>query len=129
MEKGMKVTQAEEWPVQSPECKCANRCIRNERQVHYHDRPVIWGSVKLEFCWCIVDLQYHISFKYTAKWLSYYIHTYFHIVFHDRLLSDIECYFLCYTVSPCLSIFCKNYFDPDNPRAPNLSLLPDFPPW
>ena len=61
----------------------------------------------LFFNWSIVDVQCCVSFRCTAKWFSYiYIHIFlFQILFHYRLLQDIEYSSLCYTVEPrCLSI-------------------------
>ena len=38
----------------------------------YNRHPLL----KLIFNWSIVDLQYHVSFRYTAQWFSYiYVHT------------------------------------------------------
>ena len=56
-----------------------------------------------------VVLQYCISFRWTEKWFSYTcIYTYMfiyksilvQIIFHYRLLQNIEHSFLCYTISP-----------------------------
>ena len=50
---------------------------------------------KLKYSW------YCVSFKYTAKWFSYI----FFILFHYRLLQDIEYSSMCYIVGPfCLSV-------------------------
>ena len=38
------------------------------------------GNLKNKFYWSLVDLQCYVSFRYTAKWISYtytYIHSYF----------------------------------------------------
>ena len=42
--------------------------------------------------WTIVDLQYCVTFRCTAKWFSYIckIRILFWILFHYRLLQDIE---------------------------------------
>ena len=54
------------------------------------------------FYWSTVDLKYHVSFRYAAKWFIYiYIYILFHILFRYRLLHDIECSSLFYTVGPC----------------------------
>ena len=50
----------------------------------------------LIFNWSIVDLQ---CFRCTAKWFIY-IYILFQILFHCRLLQDIEYSSLCYTVGP-----------------------------
>ena len=56
------------------------------------------------FCWNIIDLQYCISFRGTAKWLNYtYVCLYlysFSLLFHVYLLWDIEYSSLCYIVNP-----------------------------
>ena len=40
--------------------------------------------------WSIIDLQYHVSFRCTAKWFIYiYICILFQILFPDSLLQDI----------------------------------------
>ena len=46
----------------------------------------------------VVDIQYCVSFRYTAKWFSY---IFFQIIFHYKLLQDIEYSFLCSTAHPC----------------------------
>ena len=51
------------------------------------------------FHWSIVDLQYFVSFRYTAKWFSYTC--FLHILFHFRLLQNIAYSSLCYAVIPC----------------------------
>ena len=51
------------------------------------------------FHWSIVDLQYFVSFRYTAKWFSYTC--FLHILFHFRLLHNIAYSSLCYAVIPC----------------------------
>ena len=56
------------------------------------------------FSWTIIDLQYCVSFRCTAKRFSY-VYNLFQILFHYRLLQDIEYSSLCYTVNPyCLPI-------------------------
>ena len=88
--------------------------------------------IKKFFYWCIVDLQCCVSFWYIAKWFRYiyiyiyiythtcmyvyiciwiyiyiYIYVLFQILFHYRLLQDIEYSSLCYIVGPCcLSLLC-----------------------
>ena len=55
------------------------------------------------FNWNIIDLQYCVSFRCTAKWFSYTdicIH-FFQILFHYRSLQDTEYSSLCSTVGPC----------------------------
>ena len=78
------------------------------------------------FYWSIVDLQCHVSFRCTAKWFIYiyvYIYIYFfQILFHYRLLQDIEYSFLCYTVDLCwLSILYIVVYICSS-QAPNLPL-------
>ena len=52
----------------------------------------------------LVDLQCCVSFRCAAKWFSY-ISIFFQILFHYRLLQDIEYSSLCSTVGPgCLSV-------------------------
>ena len=49
---------------------------------------------KFFFYWSIVDLQYCVSFCYTAKWISYtYIHffRFFSHIVHYRVLSWVPC--------------------------------------
>ena len=68
------------------------------------------------FNWSIVDLQYCVSFRCTAKWFSY-IYIYFQIIFHYRLFQNIKysslllvyfvynnLLFLCTFV--CVCVFC-----------------------
>ena len=53
------------------------------------------------FFWSIVGLQ---CFRCTSQWFSYtyiYISILFQILFHYRLLQDIEYSSLCHTVGPC----------------------------
>ena len=52
------------------------------------------------FYWSIVNLQCCISFKCIAKWFSC-TYILFQILFHYRLLQDIEYSYLCCTVSSC----------------------------
>ena len=53
----------------------------------------------------IVDLQYCVSLRYTAKWFIFIC--VLQILFHYRSLQDIEYSPLHYIVGPCcLSIFC-----------------------
>ena len=52
------------------------------------------------FYWSIVDLQYCVSFRHTAKWFSY-TYIFFQIIFHHRLLQDTQYSLLCFTVNPC----------------------------
>ena len=63
----------------------------------------------------------------SSKVIQLYIHIFFHVLFHYRLLQDIEYSPLFYTVGPhCLSILyivvciCLS-------QTPNLSLLPPSP--
>ena len=68
-----------------------------------------FGFLLLFYYWSIIDLQYRVSFRCTAKWFTYtytYIYIYIQIIFHYRLLRDIEYCSLCYTINPhCLSGF------------------------
>ena len=48
------------------------------------------------FNWSIVDLQFCISFIYTAEWFSYASVSVFQILFHYSLLQDPEYSSLCY---------------------------------
>ena len=49
----------------------------------------------------IVDLQYCVSFRCTAKWFSSAYPFFFQILFHYRVLQDIEYSSLFCTVNPC----------------------------
>ena len=56
------------------------------------------------FNWSIVNLQFCLSFKCTTKWFNYiymYVYIFFQILFHYKLLQDIQYSSLCYTVGPC----------------------------
>ena len=84
-------------------------------------RPQLrWSSVLAQwlrlshslFNWTRVDLKCCVGFRYTEKWFNYkyiciFIHIYIwiFIIFHYRLLRDIEYSFLCYTVGPCFFIY------------------------
>ena len=70
-----------------------------------------------------IDSQCYVSFKCTAQWLLYIL---FQILFHYRLLQNIEFGSLCYTIGPCwlfilYIIMCIIY------QLPNLSLPSPFP--
>ena len=70
-----------------------------------------------------IDSQCYVSFKCTAQWLLYIL---FQILFHYRLLQNIEFGFLCYTIGLCwlfilYIIMCIIY------QLPNLSLPSPFP--
>ena len=55
-------------------------------------------------------LQCCVCFRCTAKWLSYtYVYVLFQILFHCRLLQDIEYSSLCYTVGPCCLFYSSVY--------------------
>ena len=97
---------------------CPSFCPRNpawrEGAVIGKGSPAPWAelgsfiSFFLSFFiyWSIVDLQYCVGFRCTAKWFSY-IYIFFQIIFHYKLLQDIEYSSLYYTVNPCcLSILC-----------------------
>ena len=78
------------------------------------------GNLKNKFYWSLVDLQCYVSFRCTAKWISYtytYIHSYFRFfpvpsiiefwvelpVLYSRFLLVI--YFVYYSVSMSIPIF------------------------
>ena len=68
-------------------------------------RSLVFWFLK-NFYWNIVDLQCCVSFRCSFKWFSCtymykYIYSSFYILFHYRLLQNIEYRSLCYTVSPC----------------------------
>ena len=79
-----------------------------------------WGLQRVGHDWAtntftfIVDLQ---CFRCIAEWFSYisvstYTYMYsFQILFHYRLLQDVDYSFLCYIVGPCclLRIYCSVY--------------------
>ena len=59
----------------------------------------------LSLNWSIVDLQHCVSLRYTTKWFLFIC--VLQILFHYRLLQDIEYRPLHYIVGPCcFSIFC-----------------------
>ena len=74
--------------------------------IHTVQTSIVKGSAafhffKFIFYWSIVDLQWHVSFRYTAKWFSYiyiYIFRFFFYICYYKILR------LCYTVGSCLSI-------------------------
>ena len=56
------------------------------------------------FNWIMIDSQYCDSFRCTSRWFSY-IYNLFQIIFHYRLVQDIEYCSLCYAVNPyCLKV-------------------------
>ena len=76
--------------------------------------------------WSIVDLQYCVSFRYTAKRFSYtytYIHSFFryfsHIGYH-RIVSRFSCAIQYVLVGYLSCVYV-------NPKLLNLSLLPNVP--
>ena len=52
------------------------------------------------FYWNIVDLQYYMSFRYTASWFNI-----LYIIFHLKLLQNNGCNSLCYTKYIFIAIY------------------------
>ena len=76
------------------------------KNLEYSGHPKVSYTQKLFFNyflnWSVVNLQCYVSFRCTAKWFSYtYTYILFQILFHYRLLQDIEYRSLCYIVGPC----------------------------
>ena len=74
---------------------------RREREI-----KMIYISLLKIFFWNIVDLPCCDHLRCTAKWFNYTcictnIYSFFYILFHCRLLQDVEYNSLCYTVGPC----------------------------
>ena len=75
-----------EW-VYLLERLCDNYLLKQKWKVNY-------------FNWDIVDLQYHVSFRYTTEWFTSFIHYSSFIV-----IMKYWPYSLCWTVYPCSLFF------------------------
>ena len=71
----------------------AGKCLTTELLILVNN---IFFSWFFFFNWSIVDLQFCISFIYTAEWFSYASVSVFQILFHYSLLQDPEYSSLCY---------------------------------
>ena len=96
MGKGMKVTR-QNGMYKVTECKCTNMLHQEKKTIScLITEPVIWEVLNLNSYWWIVDLENCVSFKYTAKWLSY-IHTHIHIfilfsiIDYCKILNIVSC--------------------------------------
>lgn len=90
---------SQKWSIRSKGMKFLRLLIHTARLF-----PKSW--VFFFFFWSIIDLQFCVSFRYTAKWFSY-IHIYIllQILLHYRLLQGTEYSSLYYMVNPyCLSM-------------------------
>ena len=73
--------------------------------------PIVWCMADFFFLifmlyWSIVDLLYCVSFRWTAKWISYTWICFSSDSFPYWLLQNIEQRSLCYTVGRALLIIC-----------------------
>ena len=76
--------------------------------------------------WCVVDLQYFVSCRYTPKWISYshtYIHS-FQSLFPYRSLQSIEFPVLCSRLLAIYFIYAGMYMSIPTSQFMPPSLLP-----
>ena len=64
--------------------------------------PKNMNAFPFSFSFFLIDLQYCVSFWYTASdsYICVYIYIFLHILFHFSLIHNIEYSSLCYTVGP-----------------------------
>ena len=72
-------------PSPRPGCGDKNRTNSKDRYFHKQQKNIFWTF----FYWSIVDLQYCVSFKYTAQCSVMY--TLFQILFPYTLLQNVLC--------------------------------------
>ena len=63
------------------------------------------------FCWSTVDLQYHVSFRYTAQWFSYtwvYIYMYIYILFQIAFPYRLGYYKILSVVKLKTTVRCRS---------------------
>ena len=92
-----------------------------------------WCFFSLFSNWHTVDLQHHISFRYTAKWFSYeYLYIFF-FMFYYHLLTLLWMYYAKYTdINKICNLnslflfyfsFCKYYYKALNSELGSILLL------
>ena len=101
---------------------------------HLHSYP--FSFFKTTFCWSIVDLQNCVSFSCTAvfSYTYWHISILFQILFHYRLLQDVDYTSVCYTVGPCylsilyIAVCRKNIKETKKDSNPNSWFILPTPP-